>query len=118
MGYDIVHACAPRYKYYIIDDAYASYICMYLASQWQLTVILNFQVHALTSKKSKNVNARIETVLIIVTANVANAWLTSIMLKNTKYKLLQATTAKTCKQKGPNNYSRKQNKGNMNKRKL
>ena len=31
---------------YIIDDAYVSYICMYLASQWQLTVILNFQVHA------------------------------------------------------------------------
>ena len=33
--------------------------------------------------------------------------------------LLQATTDKKCKQKGPNNYSRKQNKGNnMNKRKL
>ena len=29
--------------------------------------------------------------------------------------LLQATTAKVCKQKGPNNYSRKQNKENMNK---
>ena len=42
--------------YNIIDDAYASYICMYLASQWQLTIILNFQVHALTNK-SKNVNA-------------------------------------------------------------
>ena len=85
---------------------------MYLASQWQLTIILNFQVHALTNK-SKNVNARIETVLNIVTANVANAWLTSIMLKNCKQQQLRHAN-----KKGPNNYSRKQSKGNMIKRKL
>ena len=101
MGHDFVHARAPWYTYiYIIDDAYASYICMYLASQWELTVIPNFQVHALTNKKAKNVNAQIETVLNIVTANVANAWITSIMLKNCKYNYCKQQQLRHANKKG------------------
>ena len=73
---------------------------MYLASQWELTVILNFQVHALTNKKSKNVNAQIETALNIVTANVANAWLTSIMLKNCKYNYCKQQQLRHANKKG------------------
>ena len=73
---------------------------MYLASQWQLTVILDFPVHALTNKKSKNVNVRIKTVLNIVTANVANAWLTSIMLKNCKYNYCKQQQLRHANKKG------------------
>ena len=74
---------------------------MYLASQWQLTIILNFQMHAFTHKNSKNVHARIKTVFNIVTANVTNPWLTSLNVEKLQVQLLfRATTDDKAYKKG------------------